>query len=73
MPSHKGLYLGANQQRRIQLLLLRVENKSTVHNGVQIALHDGSIMLIKVADPKKPIEVTYETFDVLKVTYPEKQ
>ena len=29
-------------------------------------------MLIKVADPKNPIEVTYETFDVLKVTYPEK-
>ena len=29
-------------------------------------------MLIKVADPKNPIEVKYETFDVLKVTYPEK-
>jgi small subunit ribosomal protein S4e len=29
-------------------------------------------MLIKVADPKNPKEVTYETFDILKVTYPEK-
>ncbi len=30
-------------------------------------------MLIKVADPKNPTEVTYETFDILKVAYPEKQ
>jgi ribosomal protein S4E len=29
-------------------------------------------MLIKVADPKNPVEVPYETFDILKVTYPEK-
>jgi ribosomal protein S4E len=25
-------------------------------------------MLIKVADPKNPVEVTYETFDILKIT-----
>jgi small subunit ribosomal protein S4e len=30
-------------------------------------------MLIKVADPKNQQEVTYETFDILKVTYPDKQ
>ena len=53
--------------------MARVENKVVVRNGVQIALHDGSNMLIKVADPKKPVEVDYETFDVLKVTFPEKQ
>ena len=29
-------------------------------------------MLVKVADPKNPVEVKYDTFDVLKVTYPEK-
>ena len=29
-------------------------------------------MLVKVADPKNPVEVKYETFDILKVTYPEK-
>jgi small subunit ribosomal protein S4e len=53
--------------------LVRVENKATVHNGVQIALHNGTNMLIKVIDPKNPQEVTFETFDILKVTYPEKQ
>ena len=73
MPSHKGLYVAPISKEESTVSLLRVENKSTVRNGVQIALHDGSVMLVKVADPKKPTEVTYETFDILKVTYPEKQ
>ena len=73
MPSHKGLYVAPISKEESTVSLLRVENKSTVRDGVQIALHDGSVMLVKVADPKKPTEVTYETFDILKVTYPEKQ
>jgi small subunit ribosomal protein S4e len=73
MPSHKGLYVAPISKEESNVSLLRVENKSTVHNGIQIALHDGSIMLIKVADPKNPTEVTYEKFDIIKVTYPEKQ
>ena len=73
MPSHKGLYLAPISKEESNMSLLRVENKSTVHNGVQIAVHDGSVILVKVADPKNPVEVTYDTFDVLKVTYPEKQ
>jgi len=73
LPSHKGLYLAPISKEESKISLLRVENKATVHNGVQIAVHEGSIMLVKVADPKNPVEVKYETFDVLKVTYPEKQ
>ena len=73
MPSHKGLYVAPISKEESNVSLLRVENKSTVRNGVQIALHDGSVMLVKVADPKNPKEVIYETFDILKVTYPEKQ
>ncbi len=73
MPSHKGLVLTPISKDQANVKLVRVENKTTVHNGVQIALHDGSNMLVKVADAKKPVEVTYETFDILKVTYPEKQ
>jgi ribosomal protein S4E len=30
-------------------------------------------MLVKVADPKNPVEVTYNTFDILKISVPEKQ
>ena len=73
LPSHKGLVLAPISKEESNTTLVRVEDKSTVHNGVQIALHNGANMLIKVADPKNPQEVTYETFDILKVTYPEKQ
>jgi len=73
MPSHKGLVLNPISKEEANFKLVRVEDKTTVKKGVQIALHDGSNMLVKVADIKKPIEVTYETFDILKVTYPDKQ
>jgi small subunit ribosomal protein S4e len=73
MPSHKGLVLNPISKEEANFKLIRVEDKTTVKNGVQIAFHDGSNMLVKVADIKKPIEVTYETFDILKVTYPDKQ
>jgi small subunit ribosomal protein S4e len=72
MPSHKGLVLAPISKEESNTTLVRVEDKHTVSNGVQISLHDGSNMLIKVADAKKPTEVNYDTFDILKVTYPEK-
>jgi small subunit ribosomal protein S4e len=73
LPSHKGLILAPISKEDSAATLFRVEDKTAVHNGVQIALHDGSNMLIKVADPKNPVEVTYDTFDILKITLPEKQ
>jgi small subunit ribosomal protein S4e len=73
MPSHKGLVLSPISKEESSFKLARVVDKSTVRNGVQIALHDGTLMLIKVADPKKPTEVAYETFDILKISLPEKQ
>ncbi len=73
LPSHKGLVLNPISKEEANFKLLRVENKTTVENGIQVALHDGSNMLVKLADPKKSNEVPYETFDILKVTYPDKQ
>jgi small subunit ribosomal protein S4e len=73
MPSHKGLFLNPISKEEANFKLVRVEDKTTVKNGIQIAFHDGSNMLMKVADPKNPKEVTYDTFDVLKITFPEKQ
>ena len=73
MPSHKGLVLNPISKEESKIKLFRIENKTTVHNGIQIALHDGSNILVKVVDPKNPQEVTHETFDVIKVAYPEKQ
>ena len=73
MPSHKGLTLVPISKEEAKTKLVRVEDKHTVTNGVQIALHDGTNMLVKVADPKNPKEVTCETFDTLKITVPEKE
>jgi len=73
MPSNKGLILSPISKEEASFKLVRVEDKTTVKNGIQIALHDGSNMLIKVADSKKPVEVSYDTFDILKIAYPEKQ
>lgn len=73
MPAKHGLTLAPISKEESTTSLLRVENKYTVRNGIQVVFHNGSIMLIKVADPKNPVEVPYNTFDVLKVTYPEKQ
>ena len=73
MPSHKGLILTPISKEEASFKLVRVEDKSTVKNGVQILLHDGTNRLIKVADPKNPKEVTYDTFDILKITYPDDQ
>jgi small subunit ribosomal protein S4e len=73
MPSKHGLILAPISKEESTFKLVRVENKSTVNNGVQVALHDGSIMLVKVADPKNPVEVKQNTFDILKLSVPEKQ
>jgi small subunit ribosomal protein S4e len=72
MPSHKGLTLTPISKEESTSTLMRVEDKSTVSGGVQISLHNGTNMLVKIADAKKPVEDTYETFDILKMTYPEK-
>ncbi|MEM0368676.1 MAG: 30S ribosomal protein S4e [Desulfurococcaceae archaeon] len=40
----------------------RIENKTTVRNGhIQLNLHDGRNVLIKVSDPKNPVEAAYDT------------
>jgi small subunit ribosomal protein S4e len=73
MPSDKGLSLTSISKSEADFKLSRVEDKITVPGGVQVALNDGSNLLVKVADPKSPIEVTYETFDVLKINLADKQ
>ena len=73
MPSNKGLILSPISKDEASFKLLRVENKTTSQKGVQIALHDGSNLFVKVADPKHPDEVTYASFDILKMKLPEKE
>ncbi len=73
LPSDKGLSLNPISQNDAGFRLSRVEDKVTVSKGVQISLHDGSNLLVKVADPRNPSEVRYETFDVLRLSLPDKE
>ena len=73
-PFHKGLFLNPITKDETSFKLCRVEDKTTIKNGhVQIALHDGSNILAKAADPENPQKINYETFDILKLSLPEKQ
>ncbi|WP_042667815.1 30S ribosomal protein S4e [Desulfurococcus amylolyticus] len=54
--------------------LCRIENKTTVKNGhIQLNLHDGRNVLIRVNDPRNPVEDTYDTLGVLKLSIPVQQ
>lgn len=74
LPSSKGLILHPIDKGEAAFKLCRIENKTVVKNGhVQLHLHDGSNILVKVADPRNPQEDVYETLDTLKVSLPEKR
>lgn len=74
VPSRKGLILHPISKEESDFKLCRIENKKVVENGhVQLNLHDGSNILVKVVDPKKPQEDTYKTLDSVKIDLPERQ
>ena len=74
LPSHKGLFLNPISKEEASFKLLRVEGKTKVKNGTsQVALHDGSNMLVKAEEVENLSEENYETFDTLKLGLPEKE
>ena len=74
LPSHKVLFLNPISKEEASFKLFRVEGRTIVKNGnSQIALHDGSNILVKVKDSESPAGVVYETFDTLKLGLPEKE
>jgi len=74
LPSEKGLILHPVEKDEAGFKLCRIENKSTLSGGhVQLNLHDGRNVLIKVKDPQKPEEDLYQTFDTLKINLPEQE
>lgn len=74
LPSAKGLVLQPIDKEQAKSKLCRIENKKVLRNGnVQLNLHDGSNIFVKVADPKNPQEDTYETLDTVKISLPDKQ
>ena len=54
LPSTQRISSITNQQEEANTRSPVSDDKSTVSGGMQIALHDGTQMLIKVAHPKNP-------------------
>jgi small subunit ribosomal protein S4e len=65
LPDKKGLVLHPIKEGEAGFRLCRIENKSLIHQGgVQLNLHDGNNLLLRLAEPS---EDTYEPLDVVKL------
>ncbi len=74
LPSENGLVLHPIGKEEAGFKLCRIENKTNVNGGhIQLNLHDGRNMLIRVKDPKKPEEDVYQTLDTLKISLPDQK
>jgi len=74
LPSDKGLILHLISKEEANFKLCRIEDKKIVSKGqVQLNLHDGSNIIVKIADPKNPQEDVYKTLDTLKLSLPDRQ
>lgn len=72
--AHYGLILHEISKEESTFKLCRISNKKTVKGGhIQLNLHDGRNILIRVEDPKNPKEDIYKRMDVLKINIPEQE
>jgi small subunit ribosomal protein S4e len=72
--SHYGLILHEISEEESLFKLCRINNKTTVKGGhIQLNLHDGRNIIVRVQDPKNPKEDKYKRMDVLKISIPEQE
>jgi len=70
----KGLTLHTIDGGEKEFKLCKIVNKTTVKGGhLQLNLHDGRNILIKIADPNHPEEDVYATSDLLKIKIPDSE
>ena len=54
--------------------MCRINNKTNVKGGdLQLNLHDGRNILVRIKDPRNPKEDKYKRMDVLKISIPEQE
>lgn len=74
LPSEKGLTLHPINKDEADIKLCRIENKTILNNGnVQLNLHDGRNILVKVKDANKHEEDVFKTLDTVKISLPDQQ
>ncbi|MFX1410145.1 MAG: 30S ribosomal protein S4e [Promethearchaeota archaeon] len=70
--SHYGLILHEITEEESRFKLCRINQKTSIKGGhIQLNLHDGRNVLIRINDPKNPKEDIYQRMDVLKLSIPE--
>lgn len=70
----RGLNLVKVPMEEASFKLCRIENERMVKGGnVQLNLHDGRNILVKINDSRNPIENIYETYDTLQVSVPDQK
>ncbi|MEM3517263.1 MAG: 30S ribosomal protein S4e [Candidatus Bathyarchaeia archaeon] len=68
----KGLTLIEIPKDEATFKLCRIENKTTIKKGnIQLNLHDGRNLLVKVENPKNPVEDVYKVGDTIQLKIPE--
>lgn len=74
LPNEKGLFLHLIRKDEANFKLCRIENKTILQNGhVQLNLHDGKNLIIKVKDPAKHQEDVFQTMETLKISLPNQE
>lgn len=74
LPSERGLTLHSVAKDEAGFKLCRVEDKTVLNGGsVQLNLHDGRNIMIKVKDTSKPEEDVFNTLDTVKISLPNQE
>jgi len=74
LPYEKGLLFHPISEDEATFKLCRIENKTVLSGGnVQLNLHDGRNVLVKVKNPNKPEEDVFDTLDTLKINLPNQE
>ena len=68
---YKGLKVIECPDKESKTKLVRIKDKTLIEKGnVQLNLHDGRNLIVKVKNPKKPTEDVYKTGDTLIIELP---
>jgi len=71
LPSEKGLFLHPISEDETKFKICRIEDKKVLKHGhVQIDLHDGRNILIRVKNPQSQAEDVYQTLDTVRIAIP---
>jgi small subunit ribosomal protein S4e len=72
--SDYGLVLYEIPEDESKFKLCRIDGKNTIKGGhIQLNLHDGRNLIIRVDDPQNPEEDIYECMDVVKISLPDQE